>query len=61
MPGNLRRVLLAASIVAAVIVGSTACGSSESGSTDPIKSTGVLRVGTEGVYSPFSYHDQKTG
>jgi len=61
MPGNLRRVLLAVSIVAAVIFGSTACGSSESGSADPIKSTGVLRVGTEGVYSPFSYHDQKTG
>src|SRR6476619_4367900 len=61
MPGNLRRLLLAVSIVAAVIFGSTACGSSESGSADPIKSTGVLRVGTEGVYSPFSYHDQKTG
>jgi ABC-type amino acid transport substrate-binding protein len=61
MPGNLRRLLLAVSIVAAVIFGSTACGSSESGSTDPIKAIGVLRVGTEGVYSPFSYHDQKTG
>ena len=27
----------------------------------PIKSAGVLRVGTEGVYSPFSYHDPATG
>lgn len=27
----------------------------------PIRSSGVLRVGTEGTYSPFSYHDQTTG
>jgi cystine transport system permease protein len=27
----------------------------------PVKSAGVLRVGTEGVYSPFSYHDPATG
>ncbi|WP_319457720.1 MULTISPECIES: ABC transporter permease subunit [unclassified Mycobacterium] len=27
----------------------------------PIRSAGVLRVGTEGTYSPFSYHDQATG
>ena len=38
----------------------SACGTS--GNTqDPIKSAGVLRVGTEGVYSPFSYHDPATG
>ncbi|MGV9798461.1 ABC transporter substrate-binding protein/permease, partial [Mycobacterium sp. NPDC003449] len=30
-------------------------------SDEPIKSAGVLRVGTEGVYSPFSYHDAATG
>jgi His/Glu/Gln/Arg/opine family amino acid ABC transporter permease subunit len=27
---------------------------------EPVKSAGVLRVGTEGVYAPFSYHDPKT-
>ncbi len=36
------------------------CGSKGGGDT-PIASAGVLRVGTEGVYSPFSYHDPKTG
>ena len=28
---------------------------------DPIKSSGVLRVGTEGVYAPFSFHDPTAG
>ncbi|WP_082702991.1 ABC transporter permease subunit [Mycobacterium sp. IS-1496] len=33
------------------------CGSGGDSSDEPIKSAGVLRVGTEGVYAPFSYHD----
>lgn len=33
------------------------CGSTGGGGDEPIKSAGVLRVGTEGVYAPFSYHD----
>jgi len=42
------------------MVFASACSSS--GNTqDPIKSAGVLRIGTEGVYSPFSFHDPKTG
>jgi His/Glu/Gln/Arg/opine family amino acid ABC transporter permease subunit len=54
----LRRGLVA--LFALLLVFATACGSS--GKTeDPIKSAGVLRVGTEGVYSPFSYHDPATG
>jgi len=39
----------------------TACGSSATNGDNPVKATGVLRVGTEGVYSPFSYHDPATG
>ncbi|WP_442928790.1 ABC transporter permease subunit [Mycobacterium sp. Root265] len=61
MLGNLRRVTLAILLVAAVILGAVGCGSSDDKGADPIKSAGVLRVGTEGVYSPFSYHDPKTG
>ena len=58
MISYLRRGLLV--LLALAMVFLSACGSS--GSTqDPIKSAGVLRVGTEGVYSPFSYHDPATG
>ncbi|TFV56742.1 transporter substrate-binding domain-containing protein [Mycobacterium sp. PS03-16] len=38
-----------------------ACGSAADRSDEPIKAAGVLRVGTEGVYAPFSYHDAATG
>ena len=54
-----RRGLLA--LLALLLVFATACGSSGNETKDPIKAAGVLRVGTEGVYSPFSYHDPKTG
>ena len=39
----------------------TACGSSATNGDNPVKASGVLRVGTEGVYAPFSYHDEATG
>ncbi|WP_369830602.1 ABC transporter permease subunit [Mycobacterium sp. ACS1612] len=39
----------------------SACGSQADNGENPVKSAGVLRVGTEGVYSPFSYHDPATG
>ena len=55
----LRRALVAVLLLAAVIL--TACGSSATNADNPVKSSGVLRVGTEGVYSPFSYHDPATG
>ncbi|CRZ17662.1 ABC transporter permease subunit [Mycolicibacterium neworleansense] len=38
-----------------------ACGTKSGDSDEPLKSAGVLRVGTEGVYTPFSYHDATTG
>ncbi|TVY00246.1 ABC transporter permease subunit [Mycolicibacterium porcinum] len=38
-----------------------ACGGKAGNADEPLKSAGVLRVGTEGVYSPFSYHDTATG
>src|ERR1700754_3838821 len=34
-----------------------ACGASDHNSQSANESAGVLRVGTEGVYAPFSYHD----
>ncbi|MGW0160015.1 ABC transporter permease subunit [Mycobacterium sp. NPDC003323] len=61
MRRNLRRVLLAVLLGAVALAGVVACGSSGDTGSDPIKSAGVLRVGTEGVYSPFSYHDPATG
>ena len=39
----------------------TACGSSATNGENPVKAAGVLRVGTEGTYAPFSYHDPATG
>jgi His/Glu/Gln/Arg/opine family amino acid ABC transporter permease subunit len=44
-----------------VVLLTAACGPSATNTTEPVKSAGVLRVGTEGVYSPFSYHDPATG
>lgn len=50
---------LIAPVAALMVLGLAACGggssdSGSAGSKEPIK------VGTEGVYSPFTYHDEKT-
>lgn len=38
-----------------------ACSSDSSASTlDKVKSDGVIKIGTEGTYAPFTYHDPKT-
>lgn len=46
-------------VLAAAAVLLAGCGSGADGSG--ALSSGVLRVGTEGTYSPFSYHDPGTG
>jgi His/Glu/Gln/Arg/opine family amino acid ABC transporter permease subunit len=51
--------MLAVLLLAALVL--TGCGSSAPNGDNPVKAAGVLRVGTEGVYSPFSYHDPATG
>lgn len=55
----LRKPLLPLMLLIALLL--AACDSSATNSDTPIKSAGVLRVGTEGVYAPFSYHDPATG
>lgn len=63
---NIRR--SAASAAAAVVLTALALGacSSDDGakSADPVaalKEAGVLKVGTEGTYSPFTFHDPASG
>lgn len=51
------RAILVVLLSAAMLIGG--CGSTPS-KEGPLAS-GVLRVGTEGVYAPFSYHDPATG
>lgn len=55
----MRKPVLAVMLLVVLLV--AACGPSAEDSDTPIKSAGVLRVGTEGVYAPFSYHDPATG
>ncbi len=50
---------MAVLVLAALLL--AACGSSTTDGDNPVESAGLLRVGTEGVYSPFSYHDPATG
>ena len=49
--------LLLVGLVLALAVG---CGGPSEGTLQQVKDNGVLRVGTEGTYSPFTYHDPTT-
>ena len=50
----IRKPVLALMLLVALL-SLAACGGSSG--QNQVKSSGVLRVGTEGVYAPFSYHD----
>ncbi len=60
------RSVLTALLTATTAVALAACstGSASGGASgsdlEAVKKAGVLRVGTEGTYSPFSFHDPKT-
>lgn len=56
----MRQLLLRLSALLAVVLLVASCSSSSGSTLDEVKDSGVLRVGTEGTYSPFSYHDQAT-
>jgi cystine transport system substrate-binding protein len=43
---------------AAVIQAATLMSAQAGANLDAIKSAGVLKIGTEGTYAPFTYHDQ---
>ncbi|WP_374968327.1 amino acid ABC transporter substrate-binding protein [Terrabacter sp. BE26] len=54
-------VLLATLLTAVLAACSSSSGGSGGGSDlQAVKSAGVLKVGTEGTYAPFSFHDPKT-
>lgn len=54
-----RVLLLGLSLLLAGLFASCSGGQPET-TLDRVKESGVLRVGTEGTYSPFSYHDPTT-
>ena len=68
MRRNLKKTSLLGSFTAAVLLATTACGggSSDSESADAttladIQEAGVLTVGTEGTYRPFTFHEDGSG
>src|SRR3954451_6817541 len=56
----MRRATAPLAAVLAVLWLLAACSAGPSSSLDEVRSSGVLRVGTEGTYTPFSYHDPAT-
>jgi len=59
--GNMKKRSLAlAALVLAVLTMLAACGGSDQSTLDKVKAEKVIKIGTEGTYSPFSYHDKGT-
>jgi His/Glu/Gln/Arg/opine family amino acid ABC transporter permease subunit len=59
---RLRRAAPALCLVILLVVGLSGCGRDSAGDGfESIRDSGVLRVGTEGTYAPFSYHDPTSG
>ncbi|RPA12145.1 ABC transporter permease subunit [Gordonia sp. OPL2] len=59
---RLRRAAPSLCLIILLVVGLSGCGrDSSADGFDSIRESGVLRVGTEGTYAPFSYHDQSSG
>lgn len=55
------RLIVRLAALVMVVVCAASCSQGGSSSTlDQVRKDGVLKVGTEGTYSPFSYHDPKT-
>src|SRR4051812_45780923 len=54
----IRRKLMLAAAMAVAGLGLAACGGSSGG--DAVGSTAPLKFGTEGTYSPFTFHDKAT-
>ncbi|MBC9822048.1 amino acid ABC transporter substrate-binding protein [Terrabacter sp. MAHUQ-38] len=52
--------VLLVAVLTAVLAACSSSGSSGSSDLQAVKDAGVLKVGTEGTYSPFSFHDPKT-
>ena len=56
-----RRLTALLTLLLIALLGLTACSSDDAGSTlEQVREDRVLRVGTEGTYSPFTYHDPGT-
>lgn len=55
-----KRSLALAAIVLALLTVLAACGGGSKNTLEQVKADGVIKFGTEGTYSPFSYHDKKT-